>query len=116
MPRPRPPSASHAGRVRNIAPLRIGHVGPAVVAALALAPELLADLSAALEPAVARALRGLRVDLEFVRTRRNGSVQPLEGDAVRIRHRTTIQRFGVRTGAYRIDATGVLEPGAAPSP
>jgi hypothetical protein len=87
---------------------------------LTLAPELLPDLSAALEPAVARALRGLRVDLEFVPTPRNGSIQPLEGDAVRIRlrirHRTTLQRFGVRTGSYRIDATGVLEPGSAPSP
>jgi hypothetical protein len=86
---------------------------------LALAPELLPDLSAALEPAVARALRGLRVDLEFVPTPRNGSIQPLERDAVRIRlvrHRTRIQRVGVRTGSYRIDATGVLEPGAAPSP
>ncbi|HEX2485058.1 MAG TPA: hypothetical protein VHQ66_07155 [Myxococcota bacterium] len=87
---------------------------------LALAPELLAELGAALEPELVRALEGLRVDLEFVPTPRNGSIQPLEGDAVRIRlrirHRTRIQRFGVRTGSYRVDATGVLEPGAAPPP
>jgi hypothetical protein len=89
---------------------------------LRLAPASLDALRAALEPGVRQALRGLDVKLRFVASRRNGSVEEGEGGSVRIRlrarHRARIARVGAAPGAYRVDASGVLEtaPARAPAP